>query len=140
MTSETDEVLWQQHTLNYLEMAFRTDRMGAIRHCDGHGEKTGDCGDTVQFFINVKAEKIDRAAYMSNGCMHTNACANAVLNLIEGQRVDHAWEVTPEAVTRLLKSLPHEHFHCAELSVGALYLALADATKMRSAPWKKMYR
>lgn len=139
MTSETDN-FWQHHSLNFLEMAFRTDRQEKIQHCDGHGKKIGDCGDTVEFFINVDGEKIRDASYMSNGCLNTNACANTVLNMIEGKTISQAWEVTPEMVAEYLQTLPEDHFHCAELSIGALYLALADAVKTQRAPWKKMYR
>ncbi len=40
-----------------------------------------------------------------------------------------AWEVTPELVIEYLKTLPQESYHCAELAVGALYLALTDFKK-----------
>ncbi|MGD9211989.1 MAG: iron-sulfur cluster assembly scaffold protein [Desulfobacteraceae bacterium] len=128
MSSGTEN-FWQQHSLNFLEMAFRTDRQEAIAQFDGYGKKTGDCGDTVEFYINLDGDKINYASYVSNGCLHTNACANTVLNLIDGKSIDQAWEVTPEMVAEFLQTLPEDHFHCAELSIGALYLALADAAK-----------
>ncbi|MCP4673404.1 MAG: iron-sulfur cluster assembly scaffold protein, partial [Desulfobacula sp.] len=37
-----------------------------------------------------------------------------------------AWKISPEKVNKFLETLPEDHFHCAELAVGALYLALAD--------------
>lgn len=139
MAAQTDD-FWQHHSLNYLEMAFRTDRRETLKPCDGYGKKTGDCGDTVEFFINTDEQKISAASYMADGCLNTNACANTVLNLIDGKTIDQAWEVTPEMVAEYLQTLPEDHFHCAELSVGALYLALADAVKIQQASWKKMYR
>lgn len=139
MASHTDD-FWQHHSLNFLEMAFRTDRQEAIQHCDGYGKKVGECGDTVEIFINAEADTISHASYMSDGCLNTNACANTVLNLIDGKTVEQAWELTPEMVAEYLQTLPEDHFHCAELSVGALYLALADLVKVKHSPWKKMYR
>ncbi len=139
MTKQTDN-FWQHHSLNFLEMAFRTDRQEAIHHCDGYGKKIGDCGDTVEFFIKTEGEHISYASYMCNGCLNTNACANTILNLIDGKTIDEAWEVTPDMVSNYLQTLPEDHFHCAELAVGALYLALADAVKIQGTPWKKMYR
>ena len=46
----------------------------------------------------------------------------------EGKPVDSAWQISPEQVSTFLSTLPADHFHCAELAVGALYLALADLT------------
>ncbi len=43
-----------------------------------------------------------------------------------GKTIEAAWEITPEEVIRFLETLPEDHFHCAELAVGAFYLALTD--------------
>lgn len=139
MSLEPDD-FWQHHSPVFLEMAFRTDRQESIAHCDGHGKNVGDCGDIVELFINIEGDTIGYASYMSTGCLNTNACANAILTLIEGKKIAQAWQVTPDIVAEFLQTLPEDHFHCAELSVGALYLALADAAKIQRSPWKKMYR
>lgn len=131
---------WQDHSLTFLEMAFRTDRRERPAQPDGYAKKTGDCGDTVEFFLTLQGETIHSLAYDINGCLNTNACCNAVVALVEGKRVDAAWETTPEQVAGFLESLPPDHFHCAELVVGTLYLALADARDKGRSPWKKMYR
>jgi nitrogen fixation protein NifU and related proteins len=132
--------LWQTHSLRFLECAFRTDRQERLQRADGHGQKTGDCGDAVEFFVILQGERIQTIAYSLNGCINTNACANALIDLAEGKSLSKAWEITPERVAAHLESLPANHFHCAELAVGAFYLALADARRTRQAPWKKAYR
>jgi nitrogen fixation NifU-like protein len=71
--------------------------------------------------------------------MNTNACANAAAELIEDRDIETAWELTPEDVIDYLETLPVEHFHCAELSVGALYRALRNYQDNQRAPWKKLY-
>ena len=53
--------------------------------------------------------------------------------------VQAAWEVTPEAVAAYLETLPTDHFHCAELAVGALYKALVGVQQTADSPWKKVY-
>ncbi len=131
---------WQDHALIFLEMAFRTDRRERLDHPDGYAKKTGDCGDTVEFFVALDGEMIHALSYDINGCLNTNACCNAVVALAEGKSLEAAWEITPEQIAAYLESLPPDHFHCAELVVGALYLTLADARENRRSPWKKMYR
>ncbi|GAB6906928.1 conserved hypothetical protein [Desulfosarcina cetonica] len=131
---------WQDHSLTFLEMAFRNDRRERLEQPDGHAKKTGDCGDTVEFFVKLRGDTIQNLGYDINGCLNTNACCNAVISLVEGKTLDAAWELTPERVAEYLGTLPADHFHCAELVVGTLYLALADARENQRSPWKKMYR
>lgn len=132
--------LWQTHSTKFLECAFRSDRQEILHKADGHGHKTGDCGDSVDFFLITEGALIQSIAYTLNGCIHTNACANAVIDLAQGRSLTNAWRITPEKVATYLESLPADHFHCAELALGAFYLALADANRTRQAPWKKAYR
>lgn len=138
--SEPGTDFWQSHSLKYLECAFRCDRQETVHRADGHGAKTGDCGDTVEFFIDMNGDRLQAISYAVNGCMNTNACANAVIDLAEQRKIDEAWEITPDEVDAYLESLPKDHFHCAELAVGAFYLALADAKRNLKDGWKKAYR
>jgi nitrogen fixation NifU-like protein len=130
---------WQAHSLHYLEMAFRSDRRGSIAHPDGYGKRTGDCSDTVEMYLSIRNGRIQSVSYETNGCLNTNACANTVAELIEGKDVESAWELTPEDVIQYLETLPSENTHCAELAVGALYLALRNFQENQRQPWKKAY-
>lgn len=130
---------WQDHSLHYLEMAFRNDRREIVKHPDGYGKRTGDCGDTVEMYLSIRNGRIQSVSYETDGCMSTNACANAVAELIEGKDVGSAWELTPEDVMKYLETLPPENTHCAELAVGAMYRALRNSLEFKRDPWKKLY-
>jgi len=130
---------WQSHSLKYLEMAFRTDKQEIIKNPDGYGKKTGDCGDTVEIYLIACDNIIEKASYYINGCMNTAACANTIVFMAENKTIDQAWEITPEAVAGHLETLPGDHFHCAELAVGALYMALSNLLELRRTQWKKAY-
>jgi nitrogen fixation NifU-like protein len=121
-------------------MALGQERRERVVKPDGYGKRTGDCGDTVEFFLNTEKGRIRSVSYLTNGCLNTNACANTVAHLIEGGSIEAGWEITPEAVIAYLQTLPAESHHCAELAVGALYKALADLTEKTRQPWKKLYR
>jgi len=137
--NKTISDFWQDHSQHYLEMAFRVDRREVVSNPDGYGKKTGDCGDTVEFFLTIKDDIIESVSFMINGCMNTNAAANTVAHLVEGKNIDEAWEMKPEDIADYLETLTEEHFHCAELAAGALYLALANYRELKKAPWKKAY-
>lgn len=135
--SEMD--FWQRHSIEFLEMAFRTDKREVPSKPDGRGRKTGACGDTVEIFLVLDDDTIRSASFEADGCLNTVACANTVIHLVEGRTLDEAWEVMPGDVIRFLKTLPKSQHHCAELAVGALYLALADARESRKNPIKRIY-
>jgi nitrogen fixation NifU-like protein len=136
---KNDSDFWQDHSLTFLEMAFRSDRRERPDQPDGYGKKTGDCGDTVEFFITLDGDTIRTLSYDIDGCLNTNACCNAIVSIVEGKALDSAWEITPEQVGGFLETLPADHFHCAELAVGTFYLALASARENQRSPWKKVY-
>ena len=131
---------WQDHSRHYLEMAFRRDRRKIVEHLDGHGKRTGDCGDTVEMYLSIRRGHIQSVSFDTNGCMNTHACANTVAELAEGKEVESAWEITPEDVINYLETLPPENMHCAELAVGALYLALRNYQELKHDPWKRLYQ
>lgn len=130
---------YQDHSRNFLEMAFRTDRHQRLEHADGFGERTGVCGDTVAMYIRMNRDRIGSVAFVIQGCIHTNACANTVAELAEDKTVAEAWNVEVEDVIAFLETLPEDHHHCAELAVGAFYLALSDLRRTQRHPWKKNY-
>ncbi len=126
MNEQTQINFWQDHSLEYLEMAFRTDFQERVANPDGHGRRTGECGDTVEFFLMAEDGVLTSVTYDVDGCKNTNACANTVVHLATGKTVDEAWNITHEDVAAFLKTLPAHDSHCAELAVGAFYLALRD--------------
>ena len=127
---------WQDHSLHYLEMAHATDRIERLESFDGYGSRTGDCGDTIEIFLTVKDKRIHRVSFIADGCMNTRACANTVARMAEGHKLKKAWSITSGAVVHYLKTLPADDTHCAELAVGALYLALSDYERKTGKPIK----
>ena len=130
----------QDHSARFLEMAFSFNRRKRMIQPDGVGKKSGGCGDTVEIFLAVSNNRIRQAQFEIDGCQNTNATANAVCHLVEGKTIESAWQITPKTVADFLETLPENHFHCAELAVGALYMALTDCHRTRRDPWKKLYR
>ena len=140
MVIEKHMDFFQDHSRTYLEMALSTDRQELMENPDGYGKRTGDCGDTVEIFLKVRKGRIQKVSYLVQGCINTNACCNTVANMAEGKSVKAAWGITPERVMDYLETLPSNHEHCAELAVGALYLALSNCQELERNPWKKGYR
>ncbi len=116
---------WQDHSRNFLEMAYRTDKRERLAKPDGYGKRKGQCGDTIEMFLTIKEEKIQIASFDVDGCINTMACANTVVFMAEGKTIEQAWEIKTENIIEYLETLPSKEAHCAELAVGAFYLALS---------------
>ncbi len=86
---------WRDHSLHYLEMAFRYDRRERLQNPDGYGKRTGECGDTVEIFLCIKNGIIQSVSFDTDGCINTNACANTVSHISEGKTIKN------------LKIIPH---------------------------------
>ncbi len=138
MTGNPDTAL-TEHTETFLEMAFRTDRQRPLSHPSGVGQNVGTCRDRIEIQLAIRRGIIEKVAYRLEGCLNTNACANAVGELVEGHTVAAAWTLKPEMVAQFLQSLPADHFHCAELTVGAFYKALIDYQQKGAKDWKAAY-
>ena len=129
----------QEQSDKYKMMASRTERYGQLEQPDGFGTRTGECGDTINIYLSIRGSQIQMVTFTVNGCSNTVACGNTVSYLMEGRPVQDGWELSPENVANYLETLPDDHFHCAELAVGAFYKALASCTKLQSERWKQAY-
>lgn len=127
------------HSKQYLEMAFGHEKRKRLSNPDGYGSRTGDCGDSVAFFLRIEDDRIFQAFFDIKGCLNTAACANTVSFLSEDRTIEEAWEITVEDIIAHLKTLSPEHHHCAELAAGAFFLALSNYAANQRAPWKRLY-
>jgi len=132
--------LLKGHSKRYIEMALDQNRRIRLAAPDGCGKRTGDCGDTMEFFLQIRDGRIFKATFDMAGCLNTAVCANAVSFLTEGKTIEEAWDIAAEDIIDYLETLLFGHHHCAELAVGTFYLALSNYAAMIRAPWKKMYR
>jgi len=115
---------WQDHSERFLLMAYQYERNRKLEMPDGIATKTGVCGDSVTIYIAFSDDRLDELTYELQGCLHTNACCNSLAVMAVGQPLDRCWKITPEDLIADLKTLPEDHYHCAELVVGTFYLAL----------------
>ena len=117
---------WNDHSLEFLEMAMKRDYQERVDACDGYGKRSRECGDTIEIFLDIKKDKIETISYDIQGCIYSHACTNALIRLVRGRHVDQAARITPGQIVDLLKTLPKAEAHCAENAVKAFAMALKD--------------
>ncbi|MFX1388364.1 MAG: iron-sulfur cluster assembly scaffold protein [Promethearchaeota archaeon] len=80
----------------------------------------GSCGDTMQFFLKINDNVIQKANFITDGCGATVAAGCQTTLMIEGKTIDFAENLTPEDIENALQGLPEDHQHCAELAIRTL--------------------
>ncbi len=120
---------WNDHSLEFLEMAMKRDYQEHVKSCDGYGKKSRDCGDTLEFFVMVKNRCIESISYDLKGCIFSHACANTLIHFVEGKSILDARKITKNDITSFLKTLPSKEDHCAAHAISAFFLALNDYEK-----------
>ncbi len=135
----TDLHSLEEHSLRFLEMAFRTDRQGEIKAPDGYGKSTRVCGDTIEIFLSVRENRIKELSYCLKGCFNTNACANTLIYMVQSKTIEEAWQITPKHIADDLQTLSKDHFHSAELVIAAFHAALMNFREFQQKSWKRPY-
>ena len=85
---------------------------------------TGPCGDTMQFFLKINGNIIEKANFITDGCGASFVTASQTTLLIEGNTLHFAEKLRPENIDKALHGLPEDHKHCAELAVRTLNRAI----------------
>lgn len=109
-----------------LEEARQPHNMGIMDNADGYGLVFGPCGDTMEIFLRLNGKRIEKVAFMTDGCGPTVACGSRLTRMVQGKSLAEAAIIEAAEVIIALDGLPAEHIHCATLAVNTLQQAIAD--------------
>jgi len=111
---------------SFLSHATFPRNMGSIAQPGGAARGIGVCGDSVEVNLLVQHNRITDIKCRPEGCVYTVTCASALSELVKGQTLERALELSPEELDRELGGLPDDHLHCARLAVNTLGEAIDD--------------
>lgn len=101
--------------------------VGTIPDADGVGVVGNPvCGDVMKLMIKVENDIIVDAKFKTFGCGAAIATSSMATELIKGQPVSEALEITNKVVAEALGGLPPIKMHCSVLAEEAIKAALAD--------------
>lgn len=118
---------WNDHSLEFLEMAMRRDYQERVLACDGTGTAERSCGDRVSFYVMLDGGRLSAISYDLSGCLFSHACANTVIHMARDLTPEEARKITAQQIIDYLKTLPVKEHHCAHHALKAFFLALDDA-------------
>lgn len=113
---------------------FRNPRnVGKMDDADGIGEVgNAKCGDIMRVYIKVDNDIITDVKFMTFGCGSAIATSSMATELIKGQPIQKALELTNKAVVEALDGLPAHKIHCSVLAEEAVKAAIEDYNKKQN--------
>ena len=117
--------------MNYSEKVmdhFQNPRnVGKIENADGVGEVgNAKCGDIMKIYLKIDDGIITDVKFNTFGCASAIATSSMATELIKGQPLDKALELTNSAVVEALDGLPPVKIHCSVLAEEAVKAAIKD--------------
>ena len=101
--------------------------LGVIEDADGVGEVgNAKCGDIMKMYLKIDDDIITDVKFETFGCASAIASSSMATELIKGQRVEDAMQLTNKAVAEALDGLPAYKMHCSVLAEEAIQAALDD--------------
>jgi len=96
---------------------------GPLAYHNGYARITGPCGDTMQFWLDVREDKIIDASFTTDGCGSSLASGSMTATLAIGKTLAEAARMDQNMILSALNGLPQEEEHCALLAANTLQAA-----------------
>lgn len=101
--------------------------VGVIEDADGVGEVgNAKCGDIMKIYLKIEDDIIKDVKFETFGCGSAIASSSMATEMILGQPLSKAMELTNKAVAEALDGLPAHKLHCSVLAEEAIKAAIKD--------------
>lgn len=101
--------------------------VGELLDANGVGEVgNAKCGDIMRMYLKIENGIIADVKFKTYGCASAIATSSMATELVKGQPIEKALELTNKAVVEALGGLPAHKIHCSVLAEQAIKAALAD--------------
>jgi nitrogen fixation NifU-like protein len=93
---------------------------------DSSARITGRCGETMEVYLRVDEDRITEATFFTDGCRFSILCGYIAAKLAENRTLDEAAEIEGETILSVLRQVPQEESHCADLAAETLRAAVHE--------------
>ena len=108
--------------------------VGEIENADGVGEVgNAKCGDIMRIYLKITNGIIEDVKFKTYGCASAIATSSIATEMIMGQPIEKAVELSNKAVVEALGGLPAHKIHCSVLAEEAIKKAIEDYMAKKNA-------
>jgi nitrogen fixation NifU-like protein len=98
--------------------------VGTIEDPDAYHAYTGPCGDTMEFFVEIKSGIIRQVKFQAIGCAGSFSAGSAIAEMTTGKTVEEASAISEKDIFNHLEDVPGPKIHCITLARKTFSLAL----------------
>jgi len=120
-----------------LDHALHPRHYGPAQEYDGHVRITGPCGDTMEFWVSLREDSLERVSFVTDGCGASRACGSMAVTLAGGRRLEEALKLEQADILEALGGVPAESEHCALLAATTLRTACRECLSREAARGKQ---
>ena len=101
--------------------------LGKMDDADGIGEVgNAKCGDIMKIYLKIEDGIIADVKFNTFGCASAIATSSMATEMIKGQKIEDALQLSNKAVVEALDGLPPAKLHCSVLAEEAMKSAISD--------------
>ena len=116
--------MYTQQVMDHFE---NPRNVGEIKDANGVGEVgNAKFGDIMRIYLKIENGIIADVKFKTYGCASAIATSSIATEMIKGQPIEKALELSNKAVVEALGGLPAHKIHCSVLAEQAIKAALAD--------------
>lgn len=106
------------------------EQFGPLKGFNGYAQEMGACGDTMEFWIIVKNQRIINCTYTTDGCGHSILCGAITAIQAINKDIHDAMNINPQDILNIAgNSVSEDSKHCAVLATKTLKEAIKDYSK-----------
>jgi len=121
----------EEYSPEALDHASCPRHYGPLKNFHGRARITGPCGDTMEFWLRVGDERVDKVSFTTDGCGPSLASGSMAATLASGRPVVEAAVIRQKDIMEALGGLPAGAEHCALLAADTLQAACLDYFRRR---------
>lgn len=87
-----------------------------LENPDGIAKVVGNCGDTMEIGLQIKAGRVTATHYWTNGCSFSKLCVETAANLARSKTTAELRKINMVTIMDEVGQLPETHLHCAQLA------------------------
>ena len=104
--------------------------VGELTDANGVGEVgNAKCGDIMKIYLKIENGIVADVRFKTYGCASAIATSSIATEMVKGQPIEKAIELSNKAVVEALGGLPPHKIHCSVLAEQAIKAAVADYYK-----------
>lgn len=101
--------------------------VGELADANGVGEVgNAKCGDIMKIYLKIENGIVADVRFKTYGCASAIATSSIATEMVKGQPIEKAIELSNKAVVEALGGLPPHKIHCSVLAEQAIKAAVAD--------------